>query len=141
MNLFLVFGEWTEKITNSIDNSPQNYYTNIEEPNTEYYGRTNVIFTPVLLIRIYRNRHPRIPDTELYDDLSDSYSSGNQENIKTSNRIARSASSILPLQSEDVDSEDDLALAESSIPFHPLFAIRHRKEVKRREYARRGRRI
>lgn len=133
LKLCIISASYAEKDVDSDSNSVQDSYVDPTKPisNNYYdvYKINDLVFRPILLIEIFKKKHlpSKTEENKFYSDTDD---------IVNNRRLVRSTNLEKLPQDNNVDYEDDLNLAESSIPFHPLFSIRYRKEVKRR-YGRR----
>lgn len=118
-------------------NFPENVDTKNKEqtisdvPPYEVYTIGDLIFRPLFLIKLGQRKQLKHPYSDL-NNLEDISLHDNENNGNDNYRIIRSALPTDPKENSDIDFNEDLNVAESSIPFHPLFAINHRKEVKRR---------
>ncbi|GJQ86772.1 hypothetical protein Trydic_g5566 [Trypoxylus dichotomus] len=141
INLCAFFGSWVEllPVIGSNKNDLKEISVEPENPNTNNYY--NFELQPVLLVKVYKQKHTSeflIPLQNTWKN-NDVYSDNDQKNINNYHRSVRSTYAIEIPEVNNASYDDDLSLAESSIPFHPLFSVRHRKEFKRRYYSRRGR--
>ncbi|KAK9747105.1 hypothetical protein QE152_g5623 [Popillia japonica] len=130
------FGVWADE-TDLNKNSIEAFYVSdgdvASKTDANIYTINDVIYRPAFLVKILRRRISPSSNPQSLNTLENiNIYPNTEEDITDNRRLIRSAFAAQSPEAINVNSEDDLSLAESSIPFHPLFAIRHRKEVKRR---------
>lgn len=134
----------TEDVSDAVTGQNIEYDDSVLNNDYDVNPIKDIVVKPILLIRILKRAHSSNPSIIPQNSLHniDEYPHFAQEDKVDNRRLLRSANPIETYQINNVYSDDDdLNVAASSIPFHPLFTIRHREEVKRRYENRRRRRL